>query len=283
MRSLREHINSEEESFGPGIDLIFSIFAILLVVLALVFQLYRQSSIKSLYFKDELVKNIDKNKDNNLEINSEKLRYQYLLAMLQKEADSEKSYDEQLRTQFGQLITEAAVMLEKVKENLETENFPITIEHRPDKLYFDMGVHFRSSSADPSDIGKDQIRRIKKVGDAFREILDQKIVFNSNTVQVNSIMRIIVEGHTDDQKPDNDNYVNYHFSTDRALTVMKILMENSELTPPKYKVSIAGYAEYGREPTYEKNVRYNQDEKRSKMRRVTISIAPDYDVLLKNQ
>ena len=187
----------------------------------------------------------------------------------------------QLRTQFGatQLINRAAVVLEGLKKDLETEDFPIAVEYRPDRLYFDMGVYFPFDSADPKDIPTDQQARIHVIGDTFRRILDQRIRVGTDMRQARSVMRVVIEGHTDDKRPARDHFVNYHFAKERAFAVMKLLMKKSKLIPPEYRISIAGYAEYGRPPNLDPSKNYDPEVMRGKMRRVTISIAPDYDVL----
>ncbi len=61
---------------------------------------------------------------------------------------------------------------------------------------------------------------------------------------------------------------------------MKLLMEENDLKPPKYNISIAGFAEFGRAPHMDAQLESDDDLRRAKMRRVTISIVPDYDLLI---
>lgn len=363
MSRLHELLGGDEETFGPGIDLVFSICAILLIVLAVVFHLYRGSSAASIYFQGELRHNREEMEDKRIhwqdelraltwkldecnqqldqtrrerdecdrrldqvqgerdecdrqlsqtqrekeecdlqldqtqpekdkcchsvvllteqleQMQTEMEQYQQTIRLLQDQLAEEKSHGEELRTQFAELISRAAVVLEGLKQELETEDFPIAVEQRPDRLYFDMGVYFPLNSAKRTDIPDDQQKRISVIGDAFRRILDQRIQIGNYKQKVSSVMRVVIEGHTDDKRPVEDNYINYYYAKERAFTVMKLLMEKSKLTPPEYRISIAGYAEYGRPPNLDPAIQNDIEKKRDKMRRVTISIAPDYDVL----
>lgn len=299
MSRLHELLGGEEETFGPGIDLVISICAILLIVLALVLQLYRGSSAASIYFQGDiktLMRQLDEcshqkaSQDGvltRLNQKNEQLQFEmemnnHIILLLREQLAEGESHGEQLRTQFGELISRAAVVLQDLKKDLETEDFPIAIEQRPDRLYFDMGVYFPFDSADLTDIPPDQQERIRVIGDAFRRILDQRIRVGTDVRKVSKVMRVIIEGHTDDKRPAKDYFVNYHFAKERAFSVMKLLMKESKLIPPEYKISIAGYAEYGRLPFIDPLILYDREAVRDKMRRVTISIAPDYDVLQYN-
>ena len=57
-------------------------------------------------------------------------------------------------------------------------------------------------------------------------------------------------------------------------------MTKNDLKPPKYNISIAGFAEFGRAPRMDAQLELDDDLRRAKMRRVTISIVPDYDLLI---
>jgi len=188
--------------------------------------------------------------------------------------------EEALRAEFGEIITQALNVLVKLKNEMES-NLPIHIDRRPDRLFFDMGVSFKFNKAK---VFPKQKQAIINIGNKFREILDREISINKpngNPYHLYEVMKIVIEGHADNKKRrKDDNITNYTISKERAFAVMKLLIEKSKLKPPKYKISVAGYAEYGRPPKLSKKEKKNEKLARSRMRRVTISIVPDYDELL---
>ncbi|MDM8561680.1 hypothetical protein [Candidatus Parabeggiatoa sp. HSG14] len=193
-------------------------------------------------------------------------------------SDSKKR--EELAAAFGQIISQALSVLEKLKKEMES-NLPIQIDRRPDRLFFDMGVSF---SFNKTRIPPKQKQAIINIGNTFRKILDRQVPItksNGRFYRLHEIMRIVIEGHADYKKRRKDDQLtNYTVSKDRAFEVMKLLMGKSALVPPKYKMSIAGFAEYGRQPKFTQEEKTNKALIRRRMRRVTISIVPDYDELL---
>ena len=187
---------------------------------------------------------------------------------------------EALRAEFGKIITQALNVLVKLKDEMES-SLPIHIAHRPDRLFFDMGVSFKFNK---TKILPEQKQAIINIGNKFREILDREIVItkpDGNPYYLYEVMKIVIEGHADNKKRSkNDNITNYRISKERAFAVMQLLIEKSSLKPPKYKISVTGYAEYGRPPKLTEKEKNNEKLARSRMRRVTISIVPDYDELL---
>ena len=201
------------------------------------------------------------------------------LATTRKLASDSKKREE-LATVFGNIISQALSVLEKLKKDMES-NLPIQIDRRPDRLFFDMGVSF---SFNKTKIPPKQKRAIVNIGNTFRKILDRQVPIrkpDGNSYYLHEIMRIVIEGHADYKKRrKGDKLTNYTVSKDRAFAVMKLLMDKSGLVPPKYKMSIAGFAEFGRQPKLSEEEQANENLVRRRMRRVTISIVPNYDELL---
>jgi flagellar motor protein MotB len=352
MSRLHELLGGDEETFGPGMDLVISICAILLIVFAVVFHLYQGTLGATVYFRDQAEKQrqakeeqqrripalasdleqaerrltardreldrlrewLEQIRDRQKRVQQqltrfkelaasrakqlrsltekdqalaqirtqlaqaleEKQRYRQLLAQLKKQSASR---DEQPRIAFAEIIAQAFLVLDRLRQELQTEDFPIDIDQRPDRLFFDMGISFEVNSSDISDISKDLRDRIRDIGDTFRRILDQPVRIGSRDYHLRQFMRVVIEGHTDEQRPKDDHFINYQVAKERAFTVMKLLMNRSGLVPPDYKVNIAAFAEYGRPPKLDPGRIYDQETKWKKKRRVTISIVPDYDTI----
>jgi len=180
-----------------------------------------------------------------------------------------------LEAKFGEIISKALKTLEELKEKMKNSSLPIHIDHRPDRLFVDMGVTFKFNN---TQIKSEQRQAIIEIGNTFRGILNRLVEFDGKYYHLYDVMQVVVEGHADPEKKDkNDKIVNYIISTGRALEVFELLVKNSGLVPPKYKIHSAGFGEYGRQPKL--NATEKQDKKlvHSRMRRVTISISPYYD------
>jgi outer membrane protein OmpA-like peptidoglycan-associated protein len=186
---------------------------------------------------------------------------------------------EELRVAFGQIITQALSVLERLKTKMES-NLPIHIDRRPDRLFFDMGVSFPFNQ---TRIPAQQRQILIDISKTFRDILDSRVSIkkpNGQPYYLREIMQVVVEGHADYKRSKHDKLINYRISKERAFKVMQLLMDKGGIVPPKYKMSMAGFAEYGRQPKLNKQEKQDEVQIRRRMRRVTISIVPDYDVLL---
>lgn len=220
---------------------------------------------------------------------------------------------------FGNIISQALNELNKLKSEMDELNFPVEIDRRPDRLFFDMKVSFKHAGRNLKEIeDTGDCAAIIHIGKRFKEILNEKRTFKLKNNQkkeyhLYDVMRIVVEGHTDETK--SNEMANFHFSSDRALAVLQLLMTKCELKPPTYRISVAAYAEFGRQAKLKdcekakknclnemkeeaKSVRLSEDAslhkqqkierckesyeecRHAKMKRITISIRPDYDKLL---
>lgn len=106
---------------------------------------------------------------------------------------------------------------EYIKTELEDEGLKITLTNE---------VLFDSASA------KIKNKSGKKLVEEIRKLL------------INYENPISIEGHTDNVPINNKNYEsNWELSTDRALTVLKLLAKDGEVIDPK-RLSSTGYGEY---------------------------------------
>lgn len=207
---------------------------------------------------------------------NETIKAEEKLQQCQAEISEGKKHEE-LRTVFGKIISQALNTLVKLKKGMEESNLPIQIEQRPDRLFFDMGIAFPFNS---KQIPSKQKQAIIDIGNTFREILNTSVAItpDGKHYYLYNIMRVVIEGHADYKKRDkNDQISNYIVSKERAFAVMELLVAKSGLLPPKYKISMAGFAEYGRQPKLTEEEKQDEEQIRRRMRRVTISIVPDYD------
>ncbi|MBF0549584.1 MAG: OmpA family protein [Deltaproteobacteria bacterium] len=179
---------------------------------------------------------------------------------------------------FGAVIGQALNALNELKQHMEERHFPVQIDRRPDSLFFDMQVFFQHEGLEVTK--REEREAIVIIGKEFRRILDQRHTFKlreseEHTFYLHEVMRIVIEGHTDETK--KNEMANFYYSAGRAQTVLNILMQECGLKPPKYRISTASYAEFGRKPKSSPDD--SADTIDQKMRRVTISIVPDYDRL----
>nr|VFJ91023.1 MAG: Outer membrane protein OmpA [Candidatus Kentron sp. H]VFJ92025.1 MAG: Outer membrane protein OmpA [Candidatus Kentron sp. H]VFJ98619.1 MAG: Outer membrane protein OmpA [Candidatus Kentron sp. H] len=185
-----------------------------------------------------------------------------------------KERRERIEAEHGKLIADALNVLSALKEDMGS-HLPIHIEKEPDRVYFDMGVSFKRSGVSIADR---QIEPIIEIGKKFKEILDKVVRIDGKEYYLRDLMRVVVEGHADDRKV--DEMANFSVSKDRAFRVMKLLIQKSGLEPPAYKINMAAFAEFGRQPELTEEDENNEVYKRKRMRRVTISIVPNYNTLL---
>nr|VFJ44065.1 MAG: OmpA family protein [Candidatus Kentron sp. FM]VFJ46372.1 MAG: OmpA family protein [Candidatus Kentron sp. FM]VFK07505.1 MAG: OmpA family protein [Candidatus Kentron sp. FM] len=188
---------------------------------------------------------------------------------------AEVEHRKRIKTEHEKLIADAQEVLEELKEDMD-DHLPIHIEKEPDRVYFDMGVSFKSSGISISD---QQIRPIVEIGGKFKEILDKVVNIDGKIYYLRDLMRVVVEGHADDQKV--HEMANFNVSKDRAYSVMELLIRESGLEPPRYKINMAAFAEFGRQPKLtDEERKKGLAHERARMRRVTISIVPNYTTLL---
>nr|VFK13317.1 MAG: OmpA family protein [Candidatus Kentron sp. LPFa]VFK31280.1 MAG: OmpA family protein [Candidatus Kentron sp. LPFa] len=187
-------------------------------------------------------------------------------------------YRERIKNKHEKLIADALNVLKELKEDMSDHKLPIHIETEPDRIYFDMGVSFISREVSIPD---GQKKSIIKIGKKFKEILDRVVMIGSKRYYLRDLMRVVVEGHADDQKV--HEMANFDVSKDRAFRVIELLIRESGLEPPIYKINMAAFAEFGRQPKLtDEEQEKGIDYKRGRMRRVTISIVPSYTTLLAN-
>ncbi|MBF0526744.1 MAG: hypothetical protein HQK56_16790, partial [Deltaproteobacteria bacterium] len=118
---------------------------------------------------------------------------------------------------FGAVIGQALNALNELKQQMEARNFPVQIDRRPDSLFFDMQVFFRHERLDVTK--QEEREAIVIIGKEFRRILDQRHTFKlregeEHTFYLHEVMRIVIEGHTDETK--KNEMANFYYSAGRA-------------------------------------------------------------------
>lgn len=179
------------------------------------------------------------------------------------EADSEKSEDNDVETEYREKIAEeekeaTKKLYEKVVEATEKQQVADTVEVNTDKN--NQYVRIQLNGAILFDTGADKIKKdalpiLSKIGDILKTY-DKHL--------------IIVEGHTDNVPIKNSKYEsNMWLSTARATRVFEYLTKEKGLDPKTLEAS--GRAEY--EPI----AKNDTPEGRAKNRRVEIKIYTDVD------
>jgi flagellar motor protein MotB len=182
-----------------------------------------------------------------------------------------------IEDKFGEVISRSLGVLRGLKGDMERRNFPVQIDDRPDRLFFDM-EEVTFEFAETKIVDDNDKEAIRIIGKEFKKILDEKYIFPIDNklkeVHLHDVMRIVIEGHTDDNS--RNPIANYYVSASRAWAVLDILVNQSGLKSPDYRISVAGYAEFGRPPKGIDEIT-DPEVRQKRMRRVTISIVPDYD------
>jgi chemotaxis protein MotB len=160
------------------------------------------------------------------------------VAAVQRRADATRQLDE-VSSALGEALAEVGVE-ELVQRRREERGLVVSIAS--DDVLFALG------STEISDVGRTVIAAVADVLDGFPNPL-------------------LVEGHTDDLPLRRDDYTNWNLSTDRAVAVLSLLIEDHGLAPDR--VGAAGYGEY--RPLDDNRTRAG----RSRNRRVDIVVLVD--------
>ncbi len=143
--------------------------------------------------------------------------------------------DPPLRSEHAQAAAEQARNLEQLEEvrraldeALEERDLDQYVEQRIEERGLRVSIAsddilFALGSTTINDLGREVIRTVADTLDDFPNPL-------------------MVEGHTDDVPLDRNGYTNWNLSTDRAVAVLSLMIEEHELPPDR--VSAAGYGEY---------------------------------------
>lgn len=146
---------------------------------------------------------------------------------------------EEVRRSLDEAL-EARDLDQYVEQRIEERGLRVSIAS--DDILFALG------STRINDLGQQVIRTVAETLDGFPNPL-------------------MVEGHTDDVPLDRNGYTNWNLSTDRAVAVLSLMIEQHELPPDR--VGAVGYGEYQPLETNETS------EGRARNRRVDIMVLID--------
>lgn len=179
------------------------------------------------------------------EVEARQVENDLLTQQLFKEVEESKILEEE----FDGLSVQADQLEKQLKE--EIERGEITLKRHKTKtiINIDNSICFDSGSAV---LKKDIKKTLSKISKTLSN-------FPENNIQV--------EGHTDDVPIRSRQFPsNWELSSARALAVLRLLLENSDIEPERF--SAAGYGEY------HPNVPNDSSENRRLNRRVDIVIVP---------
>lgn len=179
------------------------------------------------------------------------------------------------RTVRQPLSEEERNMMQSVKEQSNLRKMKVELDEKIESLK--LGDHIRTQI-------EEEGLKITLTNDILFDSASAKVSNNKSFKLINNIGEMLinyenpisVEGHTDDLPINNNQYEsNWELSTDRALSVLKIITNNNNINPNR--LSSTGYGEYS--PIVE-----NVTEKdRSQNRRVEIIVKRMYlDDMLKD-
>jgi chemotaxis protein MotB len=134
----------------------------------------------------------------------------------------------------------------------------LTVEMKNGKVYVSLSdkLLFKSGSAAVEEKGQDALRKLAEV------------------LNKNNDIDVLIEGHTDNVPIKTDRYPdNWSLSTDRALSIVRLLSDNYKVNPKRLEA--AGRGEYYPKATNE------TAEARAKNRRTEIILSPKLDELYK--
>ena len=158
----------------------------------------------------------------------------------------EKTIEETIDPELIEMYNEVVAFLEANEMTAQA-----SVEYDQDGIYVNIqeSILFGSGSAIIADSGKNTLNNLGELVQQFENA-------------------VVIEGYTDNIPVNNDKFSsNWELSTSRALSVLRYLSEERNVTPTR--LSAKGYGEY--HPT----VPNNSDSNRAKNRRVNIVIVYD--------